>query len=129
MTSLIPNTRRPDISFHPDGRIDITARIAKLLQLEDGDVIDVAKSFDEYLLYVQLRADKCEGRHEATVHPTNKGKRSSNNFRAHSRRLCQSMRVASGGSPADEPLRLPAGALVRFGRYGFAIPLITRNPL
>ena len=99
MTSLLPNSRRPDVIFHPNGRIDITARIAKVLQLQNGDVIDVAVSYEEYLLYVRLRATKCVGRHEATVHPTNKGKHRNNNFRAYSQRLCKSIRSILNGFP------------------------------
>ena len=129
MTSLLPNSRRPDVIFHPNGRIDITARIAKVLQLQNGDVIDVAVSYEEYFIYVRLRAAECVGRHEATVHPTNKGKHRNNNFRAYSHRLCKSIRNALNGFPAEKPLRLPAGSPVIFGPNGTAIPLITRNPL
>ena len=126
MTSLLPNSRRPDVIFHSNGRIDITARIARMLQLQNGDVIDVAVSCEEYLIYVRLRAAECVGRHEATVHPTNKG---NNNFRAYSHRLCKSIRSILNGFPAEKPLRLPAGSPVIFGPNGTAVPLITRNPL
>lgn len=129
MTSLLPNTRRPDIIFHPNGRIDITARIAKMLNLQGGDVIDVALSNGEYLLYVRLRATECVGRHDATVHPTNKGKRRNNNFRAYSRRLCKAMRSAISGLSTEKSLRLPAGTPVLIEQNLTAIPLITHNPL
>lgn len=128
MTSLLPNSRRPDVSFYPDGRIDITARIAKMLELQSGDVIDVAAHYGEYLLYVRLRASECVGRHEAQVYPTKKGKRPSHNFRAYSHSLNQELlKVVYGKS--SMAARLPAGTPVTFGIYGVAVPLITQNPL
>ena len=134
MTSLLPNSRRPDVTFYPDGRIDITARIAKILELQSGDVIDVAAHYGEYLLYVRLRASGCVGRHEAQVYPSKRGKYKANNFRAYSKTICCAIRKAAtvpGCKTAGEsnPLRLPAGTHVTFGIYGTAIPLITSNPL
>lgn len=131
MTTLLSNnTRRPDVSFHPDGHIDITARIAKMLHLQDGDVIDVAVQNDEYLLFVRKKAADCTGRHEASVHPTNKGKNHSNNFRAYSSRLCNAVhQVAFPKHAFDNPARFPAGNPILFGPNGTGIPIITRNPL
>ena len=121
MISLLPNSRRPDVSFYQNGRIDITSRIAKMLHLKAGDVIDVAAEGGEYYLYVRLLSSECAGRHEAMVYQTKKG----NNFRAHSVRLCRSMFRIVGANPA----RLPAGSPVIFGHNGVGIPLITLNPI
>lgn len=126
MTSLLPNSRRPDVSFHPNGRIDITARIAKMLHLEQGDVIDVAVGNEEYLLYVRLRSEQCVGRHEAQVYPTNRGGKS-RNFRANSRHICSAIIKASNCD--NKAARLPAGSPIIYGPNGTAIPLITRNPI
>lgn len=128
MSPLLTNSRRPDVTFCPDGRIDITARIAKILQLQSGDVINIAAEYGEYLLYVSLRAGQCVGHHEATVSPTNHGKRHSNNFRAWSKFLCQSVSIAAHGR-AGVRTRLIAGSPVSLAGYGTALPLITRNPL
>lgn len=121
MISLLPNSRRPDVSFYQDGRIDITARIAKMLHLQAGDVIDIAAEGGEFYLYVRLQASECTGRHEAQVFATKRG----NNFRAHSVKLCRTMFSIVGTSPA----RLPAGSPVIFGMHGVGIPLITLNPI
>lgn len=130
MTSLLPNTRRPDVSFHCNGRIDITARIAKMLHLQRGDVIDVALTNGEYMLYVRLRQSQCTGRHEAAAMPTNKGKRENNNFRAYSSRLCKTMlNSVRSGSDNEKVLRFPAGHPMVFGPNGTGVPIITRNPL
>ena len=129
MTSLLSNTRRPDVTFHPNGRIDITARIAKMLNLQRGDVIDVALSSGEYLLYGRLRHSQCTGRHEAAVMPTNKGKRENNNFRAYSSRLCRAVCSEVFGKDYHETARFPAGHPVSLCHHGTAVPIITRNPL
>lgn len=92
MQSLLGNTRKIDITFAASGRIDITAHVAKHLQLHRGDVLDVCTDGQEYYLYVKHRAPAA-GHHEATVFPTN---RSGHNFRTWSRRLCNAILKASG---------------------------------
>ena len=127
MTSLLPDSRRPDVTFRKDGRIDITARIAKMLHLQHGDVIDIATENDEFLLYVRLRGDQTIGRHEAQCRQT---KQHSFNFRCYSKRLAQAIiRIVGKPSIGFAGVRLPAGSPVIFGPNGTAIPLITRNPL
>ena len=129
MTSLLQNTRRPDVTFHSSGRIDITARIARSLSLSKGDVIDIATDGNEYLMYVRHRAADITGNHEAQCWPTNHGKHHSNNFRCQSRRLCQA--VINAVKPDANALRLPAGPVVKHACIGYVsgVPLITRNPL
>ena len=134
MDTLLPNSRRPDVTFYPDGRIDITAHVAKILHMQQGDVIDIVLAGAEYLLYVRLRSNECVGRHEAQVYPSKRGKHKANNFRAYSKTICRAIRKAAtvpGGFSAGEnsPLRLPAGTPITYGTAGTAIPLITRNPL
>ena len=41
MQSILGNTRKADITFYASGRIDISARVAKHLQLSRGDVLDI----------------------------------------------------------------------------------------
>ena len=129
MTSLLQNTRRPDVTFHSSGRIDITARIARSLSLSKGDVIDIATDGNEYLLYVRHRAENITGTHEAQCWPTNHGKHHCNNFRCQSRRLSKA--IIDQVSPCASVLRLPAGPAVKHASIGYdcAVPLITRNPL
>lgn len=57
MNSIVTSTsRRPDVAFFRSGRIDISARVAKILDLKQGDAIDIAREDDEYFLYVAHRA-------------------------------------------------------------------------
>lgn len=122
MTSILGNTRRADITFHPRGHIDITARVSKLLDLRCGDIIDIYIDGAEFYLYVKHRAGAVAGRHEATLYPTSKAVRRCNNLRCHSKRLCNAMLQACG---TQETLRLPVGEPVCL-RGTTALPIITR---
>lgn len=71
MKSLLPSSRRHDISIHHSGRIDISARVARILSLRPGDVIDItAGTNGELYLYVRQRAAAIIGRHAGTVWAT-----------------------------------------------------------
>lgn len=118
MTTMLGNTRRPDVSFYATGRIDITARTAKLLALRDGDVIDIATNGKEYYLYVKYKGDEVVGRHEAQCRPTKKGSR---NYRAYSRRLCSIVLDLNGEANAAH---LPVGEAESGGKM---LPIIIRN--
>lgn len=126
MTSLLGNnSRRPDISFHTNGTIDITARVAKMLNLADGDVIDVALDDGEYYLYVRWRGKFISGNYEAQVHPT---KRGSHNFRAHSAKLCRNV-LRYSGVDNNDVVRLPVGDYQVWNEHPSAILIIQNNIL
>lgn len=115
------NTRKPDIIFSADGRIDISARVAKFLELRKGDVVDVAVSYGEFYLYVKHRAPT-NGRFEATVYPTNNRGR---HFRTTSKRLCAAILRECG---VTEKARLGIGTPVS-RTLGVLLPIITKNLL
>lgn len=122
MHSILTNTRRPDVTFYPNGRIDITARVAKMLDLHHGDVIDIADNGGlEYLLYIKYRWETLVGNHEAVCRQS---KRRSRNFRAYSKRLCSYMFRFTDRK--DEPLRIPAGEVLTYKYYGKMVSLIIR---
>lgn len=156
MTSILGNTRKPDVSFYRNGRIDITARVVKALGIEKGDVIDVAMDGDEYLLYVAHKGKDVAGAHEARCYPSNV--RNTHNYRCHSKRLCEAMVAAvrtplkcmvegkadagatgvvagtpsakAQGTVAKEALRLAAGVAYQSkSMERMVIPLITRMAL
>ena len=118
-------TRRPDVTFYRSGRIDITAYVARTLDLHEGDVIDILVDHDdgEYMLFVRQRAADTPGRFEAQCCHTNKR---GNNFRCHSKRLCNVILKASN---CESVARLPIGTALDLPIYGHAVMLITRNPL
>ena len=127
ITTMLRNTRKPDISFYRSGRIDITAHAAKMLQLKAGDVIDIAKTSGEYYLYRKYKSENVVGRHEAQCQKTsNKGK-VCNNLRVYSKRLCQEVLRINGNAKA---VRLPVGQLVRLTELDAdALVIIIRHNL
>lgn len=123
MKRLLNNTRRHDISFHADGRIDITARVARVLDLQDGDVIDIATDGEEYYLYVARKAGTLVGRHEAQCYKTNRRCKVSHNMRAYSIRLTSQVCTLCGTDNA----RLGCGTPVQHLALGMAVPIIIRK--
>lgn len=122
MGSILGNSRRPDVTFYSSGRIDITARIAKMLNLSQGDVIDIDFYNGEYLLYVRYKCNEVIGRHEARCLAS---KNKSHNFRAYSKRLTEAILCACNADKAQ----LASGAAVELDSIGLAVPLVTRNNL
>lgn len=119
---VLSHTRRADISFLENGRVDITSRVVRLLDIHPGDVLSIVITGGEWYLYVANRAETLVGRHEAQCFPTKKGSR---NFRLWSHRLASAVLTECGGvSRAD----LAVGPLAGF--LGFpAVPIITKNLL
>lgn len=103
MKSVLHNSRKHDMSFHPSGKIDISARIARALSLAPGDVIDIAHESCELYLYVRLRSGSYVGRHAGTVWATAHGK---GTFRTWSKAMTTAVLNAAGVSAA---LRCPCG--------------------
>lgn len=119
MQSILGNTRKSDIAFFANGRIDITAYVAKLLNLHKGDVIDVMCDNGEYLLFVKHK--NTIGRHEGMVYRTNKkGK----HLRAYSSKLCNTMLKECNTS---FKVKLCVGEVVNIPMVGNALPIITKN--
>lgn len=125
MNTMLGNTRRPDVTFHSDGRIDIASNAAQKLGIEPNDVIDIAYNGVEYYLYVKHRGSELVGRHQAQCHPTNKNKRYCHNYRAYSKRLCAAVMEICGITDA---VRLPVGEVER-QQGKRMLPIIIRNIL
>lgn len=119
---ILGSTRRAEITFFRSGRIDITSRVARAIDLQPGDVIDIFQDGGEFYLHVALKASAALGRHQARCHPTKPG---SHHYRAWSRTLARAV-LALCGSPRFAPLA--AGEPVIIQNY-LAIPLITRKIL
>jgi hypothetical protein len=104
MKSIITNSRRHDITFRSDGRIDISAHIARKLSLVPGDVIDIVEDGGEWYLYVKLRAGKYTGRHIGCVWGTS---RSGGTYRTCSKHITDAVLAAA---KQDKELRCPCGS-------------------
>ena len=120
-TKIIPVTRCGDITFHPDGRIDLTAHVTKSLSLSAGDVINIARvdgRFCEHYLYVARRASETIGRHASTCHPV---KNNGCYQRVHCKRLTSYVLSRLHSTTA---IRLRVGAITTVDGLGIALPLI-----
>ena len=71
MQSILGHTRKADITFHRNGRIDISAIVTKSLGLNAGDVLDICMSdYGEYYLVIAHKAINTNGNHRAKVFVT-----------------------------------------------------------
>lgn len=122
MESILGNTRKPDVIFRASGRFDITASVAKQLNLKCGDVVDIMLDKGEFYLYVKQRAP-VNGRHNATVRPTNSR---GQHFRGSSNRLCAAMLRECG---AKDIARLGVGQTEDHIVHDTIIPIITKKLL
>lgn len=119
MESILGNSRRPDVTFYLSGRIDITSRVARLLRLNEGDVVDIGIHQNEYYIYVRNRSNSVIGKHEAQCFAS---KKNSCNFRAYSKKLCSAILQLTQATKA----RIPAGEAIELPNVGVAVPLIVR---
>lgn len=124
MRHLLDNTRRHDITFNAGGRIEISARVTKALDLKPGDVIDIAMSDRDREVYLYVKHRQPAGRHKAQVYVTNSRVRHCNSLRAHSVELCRKVLDMRGFSVAQ--VHLPVGEPEEIPCIGLALPLIVR---
>ena len=122
---IIPTTRRGDVTFHPNGRIDLTAHVSKVLNLHPGDVVNIAEDDehpDEHFLYVSRRCAQTTGRHSCTCRRVKAG----NYLRIFSKSLSNHILQQCH---ASNRLSLRVGAPTTLPGIGTALPLITaRHP-
>jgi hypothetical protein len=124
MTSILHHiSRRPDVSFYRNGRVDITSHIARQLTLAEGDIIDICANAGEYYIYIRHRRADAIGRHRAVCRPTKTGSR---NFRAYSVPLAHAMLRLTG---LKDMARFPCGTPQHHPEKGIIIPIITKMTL
>ena len=119
------------MTFHANGKIDISARVSNALSLSRGDVIDIMDDGDgEAYIYVKHRAPVV-GRHEAVCFPTKDG---GHHFRTWSLKLCRyvmdtcRMDVIRMGVPTGEPVTLDVGVALPI-IYKYILSHDTRNQI
>lgn len=122
MNKLLEHTRRPDITFCRNGRIFITARVARILSLHPGDTINIIHDKGEYLLFAN-RHDYLIGRHIARSYPT---KKKSNNYCANSVALCKAI-LSAVNSTADKVSFMVGEHIIQDEKV--YVPIITRHPI
>ena len=128
--AIVPLTRCGDITFHANGRIDITAHVTRLLDLRPGDVVGIATDDGcpaEHYLYVARRAADLLGRHACACQPA---KGNGRYLRVHNKLLAQQMLNVCHVSPMSGDCHAPhltlfVGEAVTLPGLGLALPLIT----
>lgn len=120
MQSILGNTRKADIIFYSSGRIDITASVAKAIDLQSGDVIDIMCGGGEFYLYIKHHAPAV-GRHEGTAYPSNQ---KGSHFRVWSKTLCTAILMEC--KVTDQKVKLCVGTPVSLNSCK-ALPIITKN--
>ena len=123
MKHLLENTRRHDITFCADGRIEISARVTRALDIQPGDVIDIAMDERCREVYLYVKHRQPAGRHKAQCYRTGKG-RTCNSLRAHSVEICRQVLDMRGFSCTQA--KLPVGDPVDIPCVGKALPVIIR---
>ena len=129
MKNLV-ESRKHDICFHRNGKIDISAHVTRVLSLREGDVLAVGIDGDacspEYYLYVRCRREHVQGRYEATCSCTARKGVNSRFLRAYSKSICRIICDLVGGADAH----LMTGELrTDIKGTDLAITLITRTNL
>lgn len=115
---------RPDISFHRNGIIRLTAKVVRLLNLCPGDFINIAAIESEYLLHASHRAQEIDS--EALGARCYPSKRGENNFCANSARLCRSLFSVIGVNAHKVSFKVGTPMAINGTTY---LPIITRRPL
>lgn len=123
MQSILGNSRKHDVTFARNGKITISSRVSKLLDIQPGDCIDIlADKKGEYYLTVAIRKQFAVGRHEAVCYRANKG--------AHHWFMCAgSVRLCRhilGLNKTESVAHIPAGDLVELSDGMLAVPLIVK---
>lgn len=125
MQSILGHTRKADITFHRNGRIDISAIVTKSLGLNAGDVLDICMSdYGEYYLVIAQKAINTNGNHRAKVFVTKKGRKHNRNMRTYCVKLCKAMLELH--QTANEKVSFAVGSPVKDAVYGLVLPIITR---
>jgi len=126
MKDFLGNTRRHDIAFNADGRIEISARVSKALGIEPGDVIDIAEDerTREFYIYVKHKAGRVSGKHKAVCRATSRRVRKCHSLRAHSVEICRQVLDLCGFSVTQA--KLPVGEPEEIPCVGPALPVIIR---
>lgn len=120
MENLVSATRKHDITFHRSGRIDISARLAKLLSLAPGDSVMIAKDCGEYYIYVSHRASQSDMPYRGKVYHAN-----SNGDACRLQFKPLALEVIKQCGCTANVLRLPTGSPRRTMLSDVSVPIIT----
>jgi len=113
MKSLMGKTRRADVRFYPNGRIDVTKRLCLALNLDGGDVLDILED-ERGARWLTVRFRAAQGKHHCQLHRLSDGAL---------RAWCKSLCVDMGAS--ERSVGMAAGDVCEIGGE-LAAELITK---
>ena len=123
MLPILTHSRKPDITFYNNGRIEVSRRLARILGIRKGDVLNLMQENNRHYLYLSSLAVWSNGSHEAACSPSAPGSR---HFRAHSVALARAAaRVAAAEGCAK--VGAYAGDPMLSEIYGVYVPLFLLN--
>lgn len=127
MNQLMPTPRRPALTIYPNGRIEISSRIARRLALQRGDVIGFTTDPPNlYITVTRRAADSDTSSFSLRVKPS---KLTCKSFRCYCKAITDRIRsLYLSQHPDTSPstiLRFPAGQTTIDPTYGPAINIIT----
>ena len=76
---IISHHRRPDLTFYPNGRIDLSSNLVKQLSLQPNDVIAMSVDDEDNILlhrYIQAAERYNSTRYTGALYPSHLGQRS-----------------------------------------------------
>lgn len=123
MLSILRHTRKPDIVFYKTGRIEVARRLARILGIRKGDVLNLIQENDRYYLYLSSLAVWSNGTHEAACAPSAPGSR---HFRAHSVALARAA-ARWAGAEGCAKVGAYAGDPLLSEIYGVYVPIFLLN--
>lgn len=120
MDSILKHTRKADIVFYHAGKIEVKRRLARIIGLRQGDVLNLKTDGCRIYLYLSSMAVWSNGAHEAVCAPTNKGGR---HFRAHSVALSRAATELAGIKAGSDRVGFYAGEPMLDAAFGVYVPL------
>ena len=124
--TLAKPQRKVDVYFRKSGRIDITSRVVKALNIQDGDVINVLSADGEYFLYVERRAADIRNGMARYRHAVRRTKSNDNMLRCQSIALTDAVNAITEAEESWLFVGTPR-SLANFGVNADGVPLIVHN--
>lgn len=123
MIKLLNKTRCHDLSITSRGKIDISARVVRILELHSGDIVGLYEIDRDLCISRLYKSEELNAKHRCCVHPTS-GKRGT--FRLWSVDITKKIFDAAGCS--NNTLRLACGEPKSIDNKIY-IPIITKLKL
>lgn len=124
---LLCAQRKADVKFYPSGRIDINSNVTKMLNLEDGDAINILDSGNgEYYLYPSIKKSNFKVTNAKFVNAVHRAKSYGNTCRCQCKQLTDAVSILTGASESWLFVGNPRD-LSDLGINAVGVPLIYKN--